>query len=125
MANKANITPPAEMPLVFTAGYQTHPTAGKSVYRVADNNLVVLNFCITAVGGGTFPTGILAIATLPVGARPSANIIFASVISSASGVSPGNSILSYVAVNGNLTFHVPTTLGNTTTIQGGVCYYAV
>ena len=122
--NKVSIASPTEIPLSFSTGYQTPPTYGKSVYSIADNKLVVLIFTIVRTDGAVFVGGAYQLALLPVGARPSANINFSSVTSPASGISSGATVMTYVAADGRLVVHMPTSLANVVAIQGTVCYYA-
>ena len=125
LSNKADKGTPNRYELIYADGYTASgPGLNENSYSKDENNLVVLNFSAKRTDGGLFPYGILNVATLPEGFRPTLRPIGCAVVALAtSGTASQYAIQSYIRNDGALILHVPSNF-QFYSVSGTMCFYA-
>ena len=125
LSNKADKGAPQRYELIYADGYTASgPGLNENSYSKDENNFVVLNFSVKRTDGGLFPYGILSVATLPEGFRPTLRPIDCAVVALAtSGTASQYAIQSYIRNDGALILHVPSNF-QFYSVSGTMCFYA-
>lgn len=109
--------------LALADGYTS---LGLNLYRKDDSGLVTVNIFVKRSDDSNLPTGILTLATMPEGYRPTGGRpMFCGKYSPAlTGLSGSGAINIYVDSSGAINCHVSTEMGTVANVAASLFFYA-